>query len=243
MEIIKLDATESTNSYLKELVKRNTVQDFAVVVAKTQTKGRGQMDSSWQTEPGKNLTFSVLKEMSGFTLDKHFILNMSVALAVYNSLKSLQVPRIKIKWPNDIMSGSFKICGILIENIISGTDLKSAIIGIGLNVNQIHFPGNPKASSLKNKTQKDFDLDELLHALLQNLKSGLSNLEIGSTHEIYKEYQSNLFRRGVASTFQNMNGSTFSGIILGVSKEGMLLVQLENDTLQQFDIKEIKLLF
>ena len=243
MEIIKLDATESTNSYLKELVKKNTVGDYTVVVAKNQTKGRGQMDGTWQSEPGKNLTFSVLKKMNGFRLDQHFILNMSVSLAIYNSLEALQVPRIKIKWPNDIMSGSYKICGILIENIASGSALRAAIIGIGLNVNQVQFPGNPKASSLKNQAQREFDLDRLLLVLLQNLKSGLTNLEIGNSQAIYKEYQSNLFRREVASTFQTPKGVTFNGIILGVSKEGKLLVKLENETLQQFDVKELKLLF
>ncbi len=243
MDIIKLDATESTNSYLKELVKKNIVGDYTVVVAKNQTKGRGQMDGTWQSEPGKNLTFSVLKKMDGFSLDKHFILNMSVSLAIYNSLEALQVPRIKIKWPNDIMSGSYKICGILIENIASGSALRAAIIGIGLNVNQVYFPGNPKASSLKNQAQREFDLDELLFVLLQNLKSGLTNLEIGNSQAIYKEYQSNLFRNEVASTFQTTNGVTFNGIILGVSKEGKLLVKLENDTLRQFDVKELKLLF
>ena len=243
MEIIKLDATESTNSYLKELVRQNTVRDYTVVVAENQTKGRGQMDGTWQSEPGKNLTFSVLKKMDRFSLDKHFILNMSVSLAIYNSLKVIKVPRIKIKWPNDIMSGSYKICGILIENIASGSELRAAIIGIGLNVNQAHFPDNPRASSLKNQTQRDFNLDELLLVLLQNLKSGLTNLEIGDSQAIYKEYQSNLFRRGVASTFQTKNGETFSGIVLGVSKEGKLLVKLENDTPRQYDVKEIQLLF
>lgn len=243
MQIIKLDATESTNSYLKAMVKDNGVGDFTVVLAKSQYGGRGQMDGKWDSEPGKNLTFSLLKKTKMLDLKQQFVLNMAVSLGVYDTLNAFEIPRVKVKWPNDIMSGAFKICGILIENMVSGDKLKSVVIGIGLNVNQTEFPGNPKASSLKKQAQKDFDLEKVFKKLLQNIKISIAKVESENYESIHKDYQSNLFRMGLASTFQNPNGSKFSGIIRGVNNKGKLQVQLEDDSLKDFDLKEIKLLY
>lgn len=243
MQIIKLDATESTNSYLKAMVKDSVVGDFTVVLAKRQYGGRGQMDGKWDSEPGKNLTFSMLKKTKMLDLKQQFVFNMAVSIAVYDTLKALEIPRVKVKWPNDIMSGAYKICGILIENMVSGDKLKSVVIGIGLNINQTEFPGNPKASSLKKQTQKDFDLEKVFNKLLQNIKISIAKVESENYASIYEDYQSNLFRKGLASTFQNPNGSNFSGIIRGVNNNGKLQVQLEDDSLKDFDLKEIKLLY
>ncbi|UWX54106.1 biotin--[acetyl-CoA-carboxylase] ligase [Maribacter litopenaei] len=171
------------------------------------------------------------------------MLNMAVSLAVFKTLRALEVSRLTVKWPNDIMSGSSKICGILIENSVVGASLKSVIIGIGLNVNQTVFPGNPKAASLKNKTGITYDLEDLLNKLLESIKSGLVLVESGDAEVIHQEYQSNLFRIGVASTFLSKEGIRFNGIIKGVENEGKLRVQLEDDTLKVFDIKELTLLY
>lgn len=243
MQIIKLNATESTNTFLKEMVKTETVQDYTVVWALNQTKGRGQMDGRWQTDPGKNLTFSVLKKVARFPLQNHFVLNMTVSLAILKTLLEFQIPRVKVKWPNDIMSGSLKICGILIENSVLGSTIKSSVIGIGLNVNQTDFPENPKATSLRCLTGLAYDLEILLQALLQNLKKGLEKLEMGNLDTLFMEYHSHLFKKDIASTFKKGNGEIFNGIILGVSKEGKLTVQKEDNHITEFDIKEISLLY
>lgn len=242
MQIIKLDATESTNSFLKEWAIRNTLEDFTVVVTKNQTKGRGQRDGSWQTIPGKNLTFSVLKQLGDFEMDRHFELNMSVSLAVHDTLNSYQIPRIKVKWPNDIMSGSFKICGILIENIIAGADVRQAVIGIGLNVNQTDFSGLPHASSLRLQTGRNFDLEEILQLLIQNLQKRMLHLVKEDAQALFEDYQSKMFRNGLASTFQSSDGAIFGGVIKGVSQAGKLLVRLEDEAVIAFDNKEIRLL-
>ena len=148
MRIIKLDATNSTNAYLKNAMHSEVLDDFTVVIAKNQVKGKGQLGAEWYSEPGKNLTVSVLKKFNHLEARGQFVLNMSTSIAVYDTLRSLQIADIGIKWPNDILSGKQKICGILIEHVIHEQLITSAIIGIGLNVNQRNFPGLKRVTSI-----------------------------------------------------------------------------------------------
>ena len=136
MKIIKLDAIDSTNTYLRQLSSEEKLDDFTVVTAASQTAGKGQMGTKWASEKGKNLTFSVFKKVSCLENDEQFYISMATSLAIYNALKGFQIPKLAIKWPNDILSENQKICGILIENVIQNSKMTAAIIGIGLNVNQ-----------------------------------------------------------------------------------------------------------
>lgn len=243
MPIIKLDATDSTNAYLKKLIASGVHGDFTVVVAKNQLKGRGQMGTQWISEEGKNLTFSVLKKNNDLSADDSFLLNIIVSLALVDSLKGLQVPDLKIKWPNDILSGSSKICGILIENIISGNKIKASIIGIGLNTNQTIFHNVPKASSLKLLLGKTFDLDELLEAVLNSLETTFQSVQKTGIEKLWEVYSENLFRKDKPSTFEDSKKKKFMGFIRGVSPEGKLIVVLEDDIKKEFGFKEVTLLY
>ncbi|WP_422083928.1 biotin--[acetyl-CoA-carboxylase] ligase [Ulvibacterium sp.] len=243
MPIIKLDATDSTNAYLKGLIASNASPDFTVVVAKNQLKGRGQMGTQWVSEEGKNLTFSVLKENNGLSSDNPFLLNIMVSLAIFNCLGNLQVPDLKVKWPNDILSGTSKICGILIENIISGNTVRASVIGIGLNTNQTIFHNVPKASSLKLLLGKTFDLDELLSDLLNSLKSIFQDVKKKGSEKLWEAYEEILFRKDKPSTFEDSNGEKFMGFIRGVSTEGKLIIALEDNVKKEFGFKEVTLLY
>lgn len=220
-----------------------TLDDFTVIVASEQTNGRGQIGTNWTSEVGKNLTFSVLKKMNGLAVRHQFLLNICVSLAVYDTLKDLHVHDLSIKWPNDILSGSSKICGILIENTLSGNQIQASIIGIGLNVNQIKFTNLPNASSLKLLLGRTFDLDELLNMVLFNLRKIFTDLENGGGDILRATYENSLFRKNKPSTFQNGQGDYFMGFIIGISEMGKLLVALEDDILKEFDLKDIKLLY
>ena len=116
MRLVKLDAIDSTNDFLKDLVRQQNVENFTVVTAENQTKGKGQMGAVWNSEIGKNLIMSVLIKDFLFNSKDVFNLNIAVSLAVIKSLERLEIPNLSIKWPNDIMSGDKKIGGILIEN-------------------------------------------------------------------------------------------------------------------------------
>ncbi|WP_431111365.1 biotin--[acetyl-CoA-carboxylase] ligase [Winogradskyella poriferorum] len=243
MYIIKLDAIDSTNSYLKAMSAVNLPKDFTVVVANHQTQGRGQMGTIWQTEDGKNLTASVFKEVGSIAIEKQFYISMAVALSICKALDHLKIPKLSIKWPNDILSANKKICGILIENVIKQNQLKGSIIGFGLNVNQKHFDNLPKASSINLLTGIVYDRDEILSGILTELQAYFKLLDAKNYSEIKTQYEALLFRKDKPSTFKNEDGTTFSGIIKGITETGKLNVWTEDDIIKTFDLKQVTLLY
>ena len=171
MNIIKLNAIDSTNSYLKELAQKSTLENFTVVLAKQQTLGRGQLGTTWVSDQGKNLTFSLLVNFNNFNIQDQFYLSMAVSLGLISALRAYIGMSLKIKWPNDILAEKDKLAGILIENVLKGPIIHHSIIGIGLNVNQLEFPtdiGN--VTSLKKLTGINFNNDELLNEILNSIK-------------------------------------------------------------------------
>ncbi len=242
MHIIKLNATNSTNDYLKELVKNQSINNFTIVVANIQEKGRGQRDSKWDSENGKNLTFSLLVKDIDLNISNLFTFNIAVALAIFSTINKFSAKKNAVKWPNDIMADGKKIAGILIENSIQQNGNIYSIIGIGLNVNQVVFENLPNATSLQLIENKSFNLDEILYNLLENLKHYIS---IFSSNDkmLWEIYISNLFKKEIPSTFEDKNQQKFMGIIKGVSKNGLLQVLLEDESVKEFAIKEIKMLF
>ena len=242
MLIIKLDAIDSTNSYLRELLQKKKLETFTVVSAKSQTNGKGQMGSTWTTESDKNLIISILINNSVENINQIFDLNIIVALSVIAVLNSENIPNLSIKWPNDIMSENKKIGGILIENIIKENGVINSIIGIGLNVNQTHFENLPKASSLKNSMQMDFDIDLLIEKIVVQLKDNLKNLD-NFKQIFWNDYNNLLFKKDVPTVFQDANKNNFMGIIQNVNTDGTLKLLLENDKIQSFKIKEISMLY
>ncbi|TKD59047.1 biotin--[acetyl-CoA-carboxylase] ligase [Flavobacterium sp. ASW18X] len=243
MQIIKLSATESTNLYLKQLVLDTPVSDFTLVSCDEQTQGRGQVGNTWQSEPFKNLTLSVLKNFDALHVEDFFYLNCVVSLAIAKTLKDLSVGRVRVKWPNDIMAGNKKICGILIENLLQTGHIKKSIIGIGLNVNQESFNNLPSATSVLLQTGKEKDREEVLQILIKNLKECFTIYPVSKYEFLKKEYENLLFRRGTVSTFKDTHKKQFSAVILGVSLEGRLQLQLEDDSIKDYAFKEVQLCY
>lgn len=242
MQLIKLNATDSTNNYLKQLILERTMDDFSVVVANHQTNGRGQRGSSWLSEKDKNLTFSVLKRNISIVANQQFLLNILVSLSIVKTLEEFNIPKLAIKWPNDILSDHHKISGILIENLIKNKQIEYAIIGIGLNVNQVKFEGLSKVSSLKNIMPLPVDKDELLTKIIDKLKMYFKLYSENGSEFLNSEYESYLFRKDKPSTFISHDNNLFTGIIRGVSTSGKLCVQME-DFNKEFDLKELKLIY
>ncbi|MBQ0733462.1 biotin--[acetyl-CoA-carboxylase] ligase [Aquimarina celericrescens] len=243
MNIIKVDAIDSTNRFLRELNREKTFVAPVCVMAREQLAGKGQMGTVWQSEPGKNLTCSVFMKIDGLKLAEQFYISIATSLAVCDTLNDLLVTKLSIKWPNDILSDRQKICGILIENIVKNGSLIGAIIGIGMNINQTKFDNLPQAGSLKQISGRNFNIEEVLHSLLLKLENRFLNLETSNFDILKKEYERLLFRKNKPSTFLDAEGNSFVGIIQSVTNQGKLQVLLEDEVVSVFDLKEIKLLY
>lgn len=244
MQIIKLNATDSTNTYLRELSVNKELEDFTVVMAKHQTKGRGQMGTNWQTQEGKNLTISVFKDVSWLGVTNHFFISMVVSLSLAKTLNELMVMNVKIKWPNDILSDNYKLGGILIENIIKNNQLKASVIGVGLNVNQTIFDNLPQASSIQNITGRHFSLEEILNMLIENLMLYFNKLQYNHAFDELKQaYDDLLFRLHKPSTFRDKKGKLIAGYIHGTDANGNLLLLMENQVIKSYGFKELELLY
>jgi len=240
MKIIKLNAIDSTNTFLKDMVSKMSIDDFTVVVAKTQTKGRGQMNSEWVVDEGKNLTFSVFCRFEALCVEDHKYLNFCVSLSVLEALNEIEMPNLAVKWPNDILSGNKKIVGILIENSLKGSNISSSVIGIGINVNQDIFSDKlPNASSIKMILKKETDLETLLEAVLLKLKKNIGLLEEKEYKFLEESYLKVLYKKNVPTMFKNNQNILFMGKIIGVSENGNLQIELEDETVQEFGLKEV----
>ena len=242
MKLIKLDAIDSTNEFLKGLSNRQELDNFTVVVAEKQTKGKGQMGSVWNSEEGKNLIVSVFIKDALLNVNQIYNLNIAIATAVVDALEIYNIPEVRIKWPNDIMSYNFKIGGILIENSLKSDGAVSSVVGLGLNINQINFDNLPKASSLAVICGTTFDKNQLLVSIVEKMKQNIAGIE-SESEVLWSKYTKRLFKKGVPMPFKDQSNVNFMGIIQGVSAYGKLQVLLENDSIAEYSIKEIQMLY
>jgi BirA family biotin operon repressor/biotin-[acetyl-CoA-carboxylase] ligase len=243
MHIFKLDAIHSTNSFLKEMALNSALKNYTVVWARDQYSGRGQHDSTWVSEPGKNLVFSVFVTHESLSIEHLPYLSHAISLGVYECLKGKNIPKLKVKWPNDILSGNKKIAGILIENTFKGNFVKHSVVGIGLNVNQTTFPESLKnPTSLKSVLKKEFDLDVLLTELITSIQKEISHCVPQYFNNIKNNYLEVLYKKSVPSMFKTADSLPFLAKIVGVSETGQLQLALENQEIKEFEIKEIQFL-
>ena len=237
-KIDKVSETLSTNELLKSLADREPLPEGYTVVAVAQTAGRGQIGASWESQPGQNLTFSVLLRPDFLKADKMFMISKVVSLAIADYLESTG-GIFKIKWPNDIYHFDSKICGTLIENQLMGDNIVYSIVGIGLNVNQEAFISDaPNPVSMFNIFDKKFDLTEELPKLLQQIGLWYQMLADGWEDKINETYLERLYRRGEQHEFVTSGGERFVGRIETVEPNGRLIVDTDNGQ-RQFWFKEV----
>jgi BirA family biotin operon repressor/biotin-[acetyl-CoA-carboxylase] ligase len=198
------------------------------------------------SEPGKNLAFSIKIYPKNIDIKDQFKINVIFSLLILNTLKSLQIPDIKIKFPNDIMSGNKKICGILIELKVKGSEIDNIIIGFGLNVNQENFGELTNASSLKLISNLNYDLDGISNLFIQNLTrhnylNKLFNLNLGFDKTL-EHYNQNLYGLNSNSIFQK-NKSRFTGKIKSITSSGGINILKKDGRVQTYNFDEIKMMY
>lgn len=239
-KISKIDAIDSTNLALKRKYHKGLAKHGDVLWALDQVKGKGQRDSQWVSEPDKNLTFSIFLSQEKLMLRSVFVLNCWVALAVKNSLTSLNIPSVSIKWPNDILSENKKLCGILIENLYQGEKHIASIVGIGLNVNQINFFDLTKASSMQLSAGRMFDLEKVLQEILYQLSHYLETKM--SPLDSLEAFNKALYGLGEERTFLE-NDKPFQATVEEVNAQGELVLKTAQNQLRCFQHKTIEWIY
>ncbi len=222
-----IDETDSTNRWLRE----QGGEENMVVWADYQTAGRGCGTNHWESERGKNLTFSMLLHPHDVPAQKQFRISRAISLAICKALGQ-HIGDLSIKWPNDIYWRDGKIGGILIEVTLLGNKVKDCIIGIGLNINQRVFRSDaPNPVSMWQICEQETDCEQLLQEILQAFQEymGKSNKD---------EYQSMLYRRKGFHPYADKDGA-FMAEIIDVEDDGHLLLRDDNGQLRRYAFKEV----
>ena len=240
--MVTLTEVDSTNNFLKQSLANSTpLPEGTVIMAESQYAGRGQQQNRWHSEPGKNLTFSILLKPVFLSISKQYDLNVAISVGIIKALEKVLDKGVKTKWPNDIYYGDNKLGGVLIENTIQGSIIKNSIIGIGLNVNQETFsPDAPNATSLKQILQKDYDLKALLAQICNHIEVAYLSLRAENFEELKTFYLKNLYWLAEKKRFK-ANGDIFYGTIINVTETGQLCVSIDNK-IRQYNFKEIEFL-
>lgn len=238
-EIIHIRETNSTNNYLKELLQTQTVDEGTVVWADFQSAGKGQRGNGWESEAGKNILFSIVLFPGFIKAGDQFILSQIVSLAVANCLQEY-TEGISIKWPNDIYWNEKKICGILLENTILEDNIGHSVAGIGININQEDFRSDaPNPVSLKQITNRDYNLEEILKTVVDNINVYYQQIKIGKTDSLIKQYKESLFRKDGYHLY-NDGESNFLARIEDVNSSGLLILKTKEGEERHFAFKEVK---
>lgn len=236
MEIIRLGSCGSTNSFLREHAAE--LPSLTLVTAREQTAGRGQRGNTWESQPGKNLTVSMLWKPEGFEACRQFAVSEAVSLAVADTLKEFGIEA-KVKWPNDIYVGDRKICGILIEHSVAGRNIESTVAGIGLNVNQREFFSDaPNPVSMLQSSGREHDLEAVLASLYRRLEERLQEVDGEGLHS---EYMTRLWRGDAQfHPFRDTaTGAAFRAMITSVDPDGMLHLLTDRFEERTYAFKEV----
>lgn len=237
--IEELDVVDSTNDYLLEKAKKERIFEGEVVLAHYQTNGRGQRESSWDSNPGENLMCSIYALPTFLNGDNFFLLSKAIALAVKEVLEEICLEElVEVKWPNDIYVNQKKIGGILIENQFKGNSIKQSVIGVGLNVNQTNFE-HVNATSIKLLTTEDYSVKDILNLILQRLEYFYLNLKWGKSKELEVNYLKSLMNFNKFEDYFSEENNNFKGTIKDVENNGLLKMEIQGE-ISSFQFKEIQ---
>lgn len=238
MKIIELEETASTNSYLRQM---SEAEHGTVVATHRQTAGRGQRGNSWESEPGANLTFSVLVRTENIAPEKQMAISRATSLAIVQWLDRY-LPHGKhatIKWPNDIYVDDSKICGILIEHTLTSGRIERTIIGVGININQRTFHSDaPNPVSLTQLTGDTYPLDEMLREVASEIISEVEAEDASGGGLTADAYKSRMWRGEGYHPYRDAAGE-FSARIADVAADGTLILERADGRLSSYAFKEV----
>jgi BirA family biotin operon repressor/biotin-[acetyl-CoA-carboxylase] ligase len=242
-KIIRLEVTDSTNKEAFRHLAHEELPEGSVIWASHQIAGQGHGGTSWESEPGKNLLFSLILYPEFLPPDRQFRLNQVISIGTMEGITAFSgLNGFCIKWPNDIYFRNGKVSGMLIENSILGNKFQVSVVGIGINLNQQVFTSKaPNPLSLRNIAGKEFDLQQALNEVIGRIMHWYQQLKSGQFIQIEETYYSNLLGYQTERQFRDEKG-VFSGKIKGVDKHGRLLIITSNGKQLAFELKQVRFL-
>lgn len=240
--LICFEQLESTNSYVRSLSSAEAAHGL-VCLADYQTRGRGQYERRWMTEPGTNLTFTLNFKPS--KADRLHVLTLACALAVSQLTDELTGAQSRLKWPNDVFGAGKKLCGLLTETIFTGSELERVMVGIGMNVNQHRFapPIDATATSLALLDEKnEFQREVVLARLLERIETYYQNWQRLSV-DLLKMINRRLLGYGEWVQLQ-VDGDVRAGRskFLGINEKGQMVVLTQDDEVETYSYEQIRIL-
>lgn len=236
---IYLPEIDSTNSHAMDLLSKTNPSEGTCVYTAYQSAGRGQIGRYWHSEPGKNILISYIFYPKGLKVSDQFMLNIISSLAV-RDVVGILCRNVKIKWPNDIYVDDKKIAGILVQSILRNADIKATVIGIGLNVNELVFPSEiPNPVSIGQLTSKTHNLTEIRQLLSARLEFYYLKMKSGHYDWLKNAYVSAMYRIEESADFTIEGNVILSGKIVGIDKQGKLLILSQNQETLAFGFREI----
>jgi len=216
---------------------------MTLVVAESQTAGRGQQGNSWESEDGKNLVFSLLCHPDFVRPAEQFLLSQCMALAIQQALQSRLVQddkKVTIKWPNDIYVDDKKISGTLIECDLMGKNIANCILGVGININQTVFLSDaPNPVSLSQLTGLTYDREEILDSIIKHFRILYEDLRGGKAEAVRQMYMDCLYRRTGFHRYSDVRGE-FMAEIADIEPTGHLVLRFENGNTVRYEFKEVR---
>jgi BirA family biotin operon repressor/biotin-[acetyl-CoA-carboxylase] ligase len=242
--LIELQTVDSTNVYAAQLLKTQKVPEGTIIFTHEQTSGKGHGENKWESEPRKNVTFSLVLFPEFLSPGQQFLMNKAISLGVLDFLARIKVEqKLSIKWPNDIYAGNRKIGGILIQNTVCGTVYESCIAGIGVNINQETFnPGLPNPVSLKQLTGKDYPVKDVMDLIVAYIDNRYQQLQEGLSELLDRDYREHLLGINEWRNY-TFDKNLIKGKIEGVDESGMLIMETENGSIRHFNHGEIVFVF
>jgi BirA family biotin operon repressor/biotin-[acetyl-CoA-carboxylase] ligase len=239
--IISLDRVSSTNDYALQWLRSEKPPEGTVITAQFQTAGRGQRGSEWHGEVGRNLAMSIILYPTFVSLQRQFALSQAVALGCYHCLNEILGAKVRIKWTNDLYYGNKKLGGILIENTVNAYGWVSAIVGIGINVNQTDFPPDlPNPTSIAILTGSRWDTNELMKKLCHYIERQYLQLRADKLAYLHENYRQFLYRYQEMAHYETPEGIILTAKITDVTEQGKLVLCTAEGQYREFDIKEIR---
>lgn len=239
---VTLKEVDSTNTFLKlMLAKSEPVAEGTVIMAEDQVAGRGQQQNKWYSVKNESLTFSLVLYPTFLPLKDQFLLTSAISIGIYEALQPLLGGTLKMKWPNDVYIGDKKLGGVLIENQVQGEKIKSSVIGIGLNINQVYFPDwVPNAISIKQILQTNYDIKDILLQICSHIERWYIKLKCGNVSHIQSAYRQALYWLNEIHQFRT-GQQVFEGVIRGTDVAGHLQVE-HSGQVHTYNLKEIEFL-